>query len=276
MAMFLRVAAFACGLYLLALAGAFITQRHFIYAPDTARVSPKAAGLKEFVAVAVEGKNDPLTSWWRPPSDAAQPVIIHFHGNGGALAGRAEIYAQLAKSGAGVLAVGYPGYGGNPGSPNEEDFYEAAQRNYNWLIARGYPADRIVIAGQSLGSGPALWLAAHNAGAGLVLEAPYTALTDIAARQMPIFPARLVVNDKFDNLSRVADIDMPLVLIHGRRDALIPFEMGQTLFDAAKSPKCAFPIAEADHNDLWQYGVGEIVDRQAELMVTEQSCEASR
>ncbi len=275
MAMLLRIIAGIAGIYLILLVLVYLIQDSFIYHPDTKASSPEKAGLEGFSEIKIKASDHILTSWWHPPADETKPVILHLHGNGGALAGRASIYAELATSGAGVLAVGYPGYGGNAGEPHEYSFYQVTSLNYKWLGEQGYRPAQIVIAGQSMGTGPATWLAQRTRVAGLILEAPYTSLADMAARQMPIFPSRLLVKDKYDNLSRIAEIDMPLAWIHGEDDTLIPVEMGQQLFDAAKAPKCAFRIEDAGHNDLWQKGAREIVTEQASAMVGEGECEGA-
>ncbi|WP_164117488.1 alpha/beta hydrolase [Sphingorhabdus sp. Alg239-R122] len=273
MAIAIRFLLFAVGLYLIALALIYIFQRSFMYLPDTQRVSPEQVELDGFSVVNIMSGENKLVSWWHPPVDQTQPVILHFHGNGGALAGRADMYRTLAASGAGLLAVGYPGYGGNAGKAGEQMFYQAARANYGWLRKQGFRGKDIVIAGQSVGTGPAAYLAANTNAAGLILEAPYTSMADMAARQMPLFPSRLLVKDRYENLSRIGKIDMPLAWIHGERDGLIPVQMGQILFDAARQPKCAYRIEKGKHNDLWTYGTGEIILEQAALMVRERRCE---
>ncbi len=272
MATALRLFLFVAGLYLCMLGLVYVFQRNFMYMPDTQRFSPEEVELQGFEPVEIVSGDVTLQSWWSAPADDSKPVIIHFHGNGGALAGRANMYRELASSGAGVLAVGYPGYGGNPGDIGEERFYQAARANYRWLRDQGFRGPDIVIAGQSVGTGPATYLAAKTNAAGLILEAPYTSMADMAARQMPVFPARWLVKDRYDSLSRIADIDMPLVWIHGERDGLIPVEMGQQLFDAASEPKCAYRIEKGGHNDLWILGIGRIIGEQAQSIKADKNC----
>ena len=272
MAILLRIGAFLLGLYLLAMLAMFLLQSRLIYHPDTRALTPQQAGLAGFSAVHIKTGDLTLTSWWHPPSGDGQPVIVYMHGNGGALAGRAALYRELAASGAGVLAVGYPGYGGNPGKPSEESLVDAASYNYAWLAEQGYPDARIVIAGQSLGTGPAVWLATRHNARGLILEAPFTSMIDMARRRVPFFPVYWLVNDSYDSVGHIAAITMPLVWIHGEDDALIPVAMGQRLFDAAPKRKCAFRIPGAGHNDLWQHGAGGIVSRQAAALVKTGEC----
>ncbi len=152
----------------------------------------------------------------------------------------------------------------NPGAPSEEAFYAAAQANYDWLIAEGYSADRIVIAAQSLGTGVATWLASRNEASGLILEAAYTGMDDMAQKQFSILPAKMLIKDRYRSLDRIDQINMPLSWIHGTNDDLIPFVMGQRLFDAAQEPKVARPIKNGGHNDLWMRGIDALVRSDAE------------
>ena len=105
--------------------------------------------------------------------------------------------------------------------------------------------------------------AVDNTAAGLILEAAYTGMDDMAQQQFPYLPARWLIKDRYRSRDRIADIDMPLSWIHGTADELIPFAMGQKLFDAAREPKTAHPIAGGRHNDLWTRGIAEIVRADA-------------
>ena len=255
-------------LALLAVGALWLWQRSLIYFPD--RVG-SATPPPSFKRIAINNDGPTTHSWWSPPRDAAQPVIIHFHGNGGGLSGRSEIYRAMARDGAGVLAVGYPGYNGADGTPSERAFYRAAEANYRWLRAQGIAAQRIVIVGQSIGSGSALYLATTAPSAGLVLEAPFTSLPDVAARQFRGLP-RFFLRDQFPNLERARKVEIPLAWIHGTDDAVIPMDMGARIFFAAAGLKCSYAISGGGHNDLWSYGVDEIVRQNARTMAAANRC----
>lgn len=269
MRFFLVSLAVVAGLYLLLVALAYSFQRSLLYFPDHYVLSEEELSEAGFDAIKItaEGSGE-LISLWRAPTDQTKPVIIHFHGNGGSLAVRMSIYQSMAQEGAGVLAVGYPGYGGNSGAPSEDAFYAAAQANYDWLIAEGYGADRIVIAAQSLGTGVATWLASQNEASGLILEAAYTGMDDMAQRQFSLLPAKLLIKDRYRSIDRIDQINMPLSWIHGTNDELIPFAMGQSLFDGAKEPKFAHPVKNGGHNDLWMLGIDALVRNDAERFVS--------
>jgi uncharacterized protein len=266
------IAATAAIAYLIVLLTLFIFQRSFLYAPDRNATTPANAGLADFAQIRVEAKHGALTSWWHPPVKADAPIILIFHGNGGALAGRAMLYKGIAGKDFGILAVGYPGYGGNPGTPSEQSLYGAAQANYDWLIAKGYKPEQIIIAGQSLGTGVAIWLAHTHPAAGLLLQSPYTSMVEMAARQMPFAPAQLLLKDRYDSLSRIGQIKMPVAWIHGRDDSLIPLAMAKRLFDEANAPKCSHIIPGAGHNDMPDAEVATFFRLNVEAMVKEGKC----
>jgi uncharacterized protein len=251
---------------------AYLNQRSFLYFPDTRRTTPAAVGLREFEEIKVASPSGDLVSWWRAPLSRDAPVVIAFHGNGGALGGRAELYSALAGEDMGLLAVGYPGYGGNQGAPSEAAFFKAAQTNYDWLVAKGFKPGRIVIFGQSIGTGVAIWLATQRRSAGLVLQSPYTSMVDMAARQMPYLPARLLLADRFDSLSRIDGLRVPIGWVHSRDDELIPLAMGKRLFDAIESRKCSRILASGGHNNMSTPEVADFVRRNAVSMVNGRQC----
>lgn len=116
----------------------------------------------------------------------------------------------------------------------------------------GIARERIVLSGQSLGTGVAITLAAKGWGTKVVLLSPYTSLPDVAARAIPFLPVRLLMLDRFDSASRAPQVDRPVLVLHGDRDRVIPVDLGEAL--AAKFPRGRFvEIAGSGHNDLWEH-----------------------
>ncbi|MFK7842290.1 MAG: alpha/beta hydrolase [Sphingorhabdus sp.] len=248
------------GLYLVLLFLVYVFQRQFLYFPDQSVPSENQLNQIGIASVLIgSGPDGDVRSLWQEAGTSGSPVILFLHGNAGSHYHRIPIYQALAEDGAAVLGVGYPGYGGNAGSPTQATLFQIAQDNYDWLIEQGIPPSQIVIVGESLGSGVATHLASQNRAAGLILAAAYTGMDEMAQRQFPIFPARWLIKDRYRSIDRISDIEMPLVWIHGTNDELIPFAMGQRLFDAAGAPKEAFAIEKGGHNDLWQKGADQIV-----------------
>jgi len=176
-------------------------------------------------------------------------VVVWFHGNGEDLADAVPMVSLLRTLGVGVLAVEYPGYGVAGGTPSEQGAYAAAESALSWLrTERGVDDARVVLLGQSLGSGVATEMARRGHGARLVLISPFTSVAEMARRVFPFFPARFV-RHRFDTLSKAASISMPVLILHGTEDEVVPFSMGERL--AAAFPQAwLVQIPGGQHNDL--------------------------
>lgn len=246
------VAAIA-GAWLLVTGLLFGFQRALLYLPDTRPVEParmRAAGLAP-VPVHVDGLE--LTAWMRAPQGGRTLTAVLFHGNGGHLGWRLFAVEPLLRDGWGIVLAPYPGYGGAPGSPSERAFYAAGRAMLDALAARGLPSERLVLWGESLGSGVATKLATERRVAGVILQAPFTSVPDRAQEIYPFVPAHLLARDRYDNLSRIADIGAPLLIVHGERDRVVPVAHAKRLIEAARAPKRAVVIRDADHNDLFDH-----------------------
>ena len=240
----------------------FFNQRHFIYFPVKDIPSPAEAGVPDMQVIAVmpKGMTQSIEGWYAPPADDDKPVLLYFHGNGGGIDLRVPRVAPLIKRGYGVLLAEYRGYSGNPGKPSEKGFYADAEAYYAWLLDQGIEENRIVFYGESIGSGPATYLASKNWNArGLILDAPFTSLTDIAQRQMFFMPVWLLMRDRYVNVQKIGNINMPLLVMHGERDKVVPHRYGVRLFEAAAEPKTLKLFPEGGHSDLYQFGAGQAV-----------------
>jgi fermentation-respiration switch protein FrsA (DUF1100 family) len=167
------------------------------------------------------------------------------HGNGGNLTHRSFPARAIREAGSSVLLLDYRGYGRSGGTPSEDGLYQDAEAAWDWMVQQGLP---IVIHGESLGTAVAVHLAVHRPCKGLVLEMPFTSAADMAKRLVS-FAGPLVVR-AYPTLSRVGKLRAPLLVIHGTDDDLVPFEMGQRVYDAAAQPKQFWAVEGAGHNDL--------------------------
>ena len=214
----------------------------------SSRVSldPRNASLPAFTGVVVETPDgESLRAWWRAP-DPGRPVIFFLHGNGGSIADRAPRARALTADGAGLLLLSYRGYEGSSGSPSEEGLATDALAGFDWIRAR-QPDAPIVLYGESLGSGVAVRLALERPVAGLILDAPYTSLVDVAAGRYWFMPVRALMSDRFDSLARIGAVKAPILVMHGDRDGVVPFSLGERLFAAAPEPKRFIRVAGGEH-----------------------------
>ncbi len=239
--------------------GLYLLQRRFIYHGRAARPDLAATGLRgveERQLATADGLS--LLAWYRPPAEG-RPVALFLHGNAGDLASRAPRVGQFAAAGWGALLVEWRGFGANPGRPSEQGLTLDAEAGYAALRALGIPPGRIVIWGESLGTAVAVRLAQAHPAKALVLEAPFTTMAEMARRSYPFVPVNLLLKDRFESLTRIADLAMPLLVIHGADDALIPPEMGLRLVAAAPvAVKRYVRLPGADHNNLVEHGAVRI------------------
>jgi uncharacterized protein len=152
----------------------------------------------------------------------------------------------------------YRGYGGNPRMPSEAGLFEDAAAALRFVRAQGVPADRIVLYGESLGTGIAVWAATRHTVGAVVLESPYTSIAAAARFHYPFIPAAWLVSDRYDSLSRIGQIRAPILMLHGTRDGVIPLSLGEALFAAAPEPKEQWTAPEAGHADLGWFGALDI------------------
>src|SRR5262249_31421178 len=165
-------AVIALGLYAALATTIYLTQRSLMYFPDTVHVLPAAAGLPEAEEVPLTASDGVRIAAWHVPPRDDKPVILYFHGNGGALRFRVERLRRLVADGIGLLALEYRGYGGLAGSPSEAGLIADAQAAYRFAAAR-YPSQQLVLWGESLGSGLAIAIAAEHPMGPVILETPF-------------------------------------------------------------------------------------------------------
>lgn len=188
-----------------------------------------------------------LHAWWVPAPETPLATLF-LHGNAGNLTHRAYRVPEWQAAGSSVLLVDYRGYGKSRGNPSEKGIYQDGETAYQWLLARGYAPERIVVHGESLGTAAAVDLASRRKCAGVILEAPFTSGREMAGRLLPLLGP--LVFRGFDQIGKITRVEAPLLVIHGDRDEVVPFEMGRRLFEAARQPKQFWRLEGARHNDL--------------------------
>ncbi len=254
------VAVTTAAAWLLVVGVLYTMQRSILFVPDTARPDPadtRAPMMQRVSAETADGLV--LEGWWHTPAPG-RPAVVYFQGNGGSIAGRDEKARRLVERGYGVLLAGYRGYGGNPGAPSEIGLIEDGRAWVDRVLALGVPSSRILLYGESLGSGVAVALALERPVGGIVLEAPYTSIADIAAERYWFAPVRRLIRDPFDTRSRLPGVTVPVLIVHGTEDAVIPIAHGETLFALAREPKRFVRLPGANHSDLFDFGALDAVD----------------
>ena len=195
-----------------------------------------------------------IHGWWiaRPDSPIA---TLFLHGNAGNITYRAAHLKEIVAAGSSVLILDYRGYGKSQGWPTEEGLYRDSEAGFIYLLGKGYRAEQIVLHGESLGTAVAVDLASRRPCAGLILEAPFTSASDVAATVIPYVGPLLVRS--FNSVPKIRWIRVPKLFIHGDRDEVVPLRLGRQLFAAAQGIKTLWVVPGAGHNDILETAGGE-------------------
>lgn len=237
-------------------AAVMFAETSFIYFPMRefdGEPTAMGQGFEDVALVAEDGTR--LHGLFLPAREPRMTFLVS-HGNAGNISHRVEralLFRDWLQ--ANVLLYDYRGYGRSEGKPDEPGTYKDARAAYRHLVeARAIDPDRLVLFGESLGSAVTVELAtSHRCGA-VVLEAPFTSMPEMARVHYPIFPIGSLIRNRYDNVSKMGRLRAPLLVMHGNRDSVVPFWMGERVFQAAAPPKEFFRIEGADHNDTYVVG----------------------
>jgi uncharacterized protein len=256
-----------CFSYLATCLGLYYSQRYLIFNPkETIALLPNAPTVDtpyQEVWIPVAKSSERLNAWWiegKPTSRLKDKVILYFLGRSGNKSSgvfRAEGFYDVGLS---VLAVDYRGFGNSDGQfPSEKQVYEDALAAWHYLTKeRGIPPKNIFIYGESLGGAVAVDLAVKRPDAGgVIVQSSFTSMEAIArkqARWLSWFPLRSIVTEKFDSLSKVSKLKIPVLFLHGKKDDIVPYSMSQELYQAAPEPKSILIVPNGNHYSLYQGG----------------------
>jgi uncharacterized protein len=243
-------------------------QRQLIYFPDSTAIPPAGdliEGARDITLRTSDGLA--LGAWFVPPSSTSDMhmAVLVAPGNGGNRLDRLGLAGELSRRGLAVVLMDYRGYGGNPGSPSEDGLAKDAMAAAVTLEELGYPAEQTIYFGESLGSGVVAALQARRAPAGMVLRSPFTELADVAAHHYPWLPVRMLLKDKFPVTEYLSNSQLPVTVIYGDRDSVVPTQLSARVADEAPTLVERLVIRGANHNDEVMFGppVAEAVARLA-------------
>lgn len=240
---------FALTFYVGLVALLYFAQRTIQYFPERFRTAPSAAGLPQVEEVTLDTSDGERVIVWHVPPRGDKPVFLYLHGNGASLRWRADRFRDLTADGSGLVALSYRGYGGSSGSPTEEGLINDALATYAFAVAR-YAPERIVLWGESLGSGLAVALAAEKPVARVVLQSPFTSAADVGASRYWFVPVRLLMKDQYRSDLRIGKVTAPVLVLHGERDDIVPITQGERLYELITAPKRFVRFPGGGHNDL--------------------------
>ncbi len=231
------VLAVALALYAMAVVVMYAAQRRFIYFPDPARTSPAAAGLagvEERIIATPDGEK--IVAWYGK-AKPGQPTLLYFHGNGGTLELRSDTIRRYLAHGRGMFMMAYRGFSGSTGAPSEAANVADAKLAYDVLIKEGVSPEDIILYGESLGTGVAIQVALEKKVQGVILDSPYTSILELASEYYPWLPVSLLLEDRYESIRYIRDVHVPIFILHGQADEVVPVDMGRRLYAAANQPK---------------------------------------
>ncbi len=237
----------------------FFFQEKFIFFPHKLPAGYQFRFKQPFTEMHIPMDDGVLLNSLLFPAAQSRGLILYLHGNGGALDSWGEIAPDYTCLGYDFFLVDYRGYGKSGGTARSEDrFFADLQEVYDQLKQR-YAEEKIIIIGYSLGTGPAAWLAAANHPRVLILQAPYESLTDMMRRHYPLVPTFLL-RYRFDTARWLRGCAMPVVIFHGDRDEMIPYEAALRLRHSLKKGDTFITLRGEGH-----YGITANRDYQRDL-----------
>ena len=188
-----------------------------------------------------------LKSWIIKKDFKKLKTLLIFHGNAGHLSNRIYKLNELYKLDINILLISWRGFSDNKGSPTEKNLYQDAEASIQWLNEQGVNNNQIILYGESLGSGVAVEIGKENNFNSIILESPFTSIENSAKIYYPYLPVKLLLKDRYDSINKIKMINTPILIMHGKKDDVIPFSMGKELFEKANSPKHSYFTPDDDH-----------------------------
>ena len=231
-------------------------EEKFIFFPDsTVDVTPKDAGLA-FEDVFFTTSDGVRLNGWFMPYAGSRITLLWFHGNAGNISHRLENIKLLHnKVQINVFIFDYRGYGRSEGRVSEEGTYRDGEAALKYLRNREeIDPRRIVFFGRSLGAAVAADLATREECLALILETPFVSIREMAKAAFPFFPIGPLLRTRYDVAEKIKKAKAPILVLHGDKDEVVPFEQGKRVFETASQPKEFYAIRGAHHNDTYIVG----------------------
>ena len=225
----------------------FIFQRNLMYHPNENNYFGDKLEVEIEKVKIITSDNINLLGWFHNKDLKKFKTILYFHGNAGKLDNRIYKLNYFKNMDVNFLIIAWRGFSGNKGKPSEEGLYEDGKSAIEWLKNLGLTEKDIIIYGESLGTGIATEIAQNNKFAGLILETPFTSMIEAAKNFYPYIPVGLLLKDKYKNDKKIKNINIPILIMHGEADQIVPFWMGKTIYEIANQPKYSYFTKYDDH-----------------------------
>ena len=251
--------------YFVLLVFIYFYQRNLLYHPSENNYqNDKIQFSYDEIFIKVDEKIK-LKSWIINKNLKKFKTLLFFHGNAGELSNRIYKLNELNKLDINILLISWRGFSGNEGSPTEENLYKDAKAAIKWLNRKEVENNKIILYGESLGTGVAVEIGKKNNFNSIILEAPFTSMENAAKIYYPYLPVKLLLKDKYNSISKIKKITTPILIMHGKKDDIVPFSMGKELFEKANNPKYSYFTSDDDHmmefNDQILKSIKNFIDK---------------
>ena len=234
-------------LYLFVLVFLYFYQRNLLYLPNENNYSGDKISV-DIKKVKIQTSDDiELLGWYHEKNIKNYKTLVYFHGNAGSLENRIHKLNHFQDMNINFLIIAWRGFSGNNGKPSEQGLYEDGKSAINWLTKKGVDEKNLILYGESLGTGVATHLAQNKDYAGIILETPFTSMINAAKTFYPYIPVKLLLKDKFENYKKIKNINLPILVMHGEVDQIVPFSMGKKIYEIANEPKYSYFTKYDDH-----------------------------
>ena len=233
--------------YCLLLTFVFFYQRKLLYHPNFSNHVTGDGLIHSIEKINIKTEDNIDLKGWFHLKDSKKKTILFFHGNAGTLDNRIYKLNFLGNLDINFLIIAWRGYSGSSGKPTELGLYQDAKSAVNWLNLRGIAEKNIILYGESLGTSVAIEIGQKKIFAGIILEAPFTSMVDAGKKYYPFFPVKLLLKDKYESKNKIKNIKFPILVMHGKKDKIIPFYMGEAIYNLANKPKFKYFSDNDDH-----------------------------
>ena len=238
-------------IYFLIIVLTYFFQRNLLYHPNENNyLNDKLALTIEKVKIKTKD-NIELLSWYHNKDIKKYKTILFLHGNAGTLENRIHKINHFKDIKINLLIISWRGFSNNLGKPNETGLYEDARSAIEWLRSKGIKDSDIILYGESLGTGVASEVAQHKNFAGIILESPFTSMIEIGKEKYPFLPVKFLLKDTYESNKKIQNIKIPILVMHGKVDNIVPFHMGKKIYEIANKPKYYY-FSEYD-NHMMEY-----------------------
>ena len=233
--------------YLILLIFLYFYQGKLLYHPNVNSYTEVNNLIPKIEKVTITTSDNHHLLGWFHKKDFSKKTILFLHGNAGSLENRIYKLNHFENFDLNFLIIAWRGFNGNSGKPNEKGLYDDAKSAVNWLKSVGIKEESIILFGESLGTAVAIEIAQNQNFAGIVLESPFTSMVEMGKKYYSFFPVSLLLKDRYESTKKIKNIHIPVLVMHGKKDSIVPFEMGEKIYNSANSPKFYYFTEYDDH-----------------------------